>query len=382
MTGAHHDAAARDERCRREAALVGAEQRCHDDVPAGLELPVGLHPDARAEIVADEGLLRLGEPDLPRDAGEEDGRERRRARAAVVPGDEHVVGVRLGDAGRDRPDPHLRHELHGDARLRIGAAKVVDELLQVLDRVDVVVRRRRDEADAGRRQAHARDVAVDLVPRQLAALAGLRALRHLDLQLVRVREVVDRDPEAAGGDLLDGRATEVAVRVRLEPDRVLAALAGVGTPADAVHRDRERLVRLPRDRAEGHRARREALHDLARRLDLVERDATVRRLPEAEQPTQRVAADGVLVDEPRVLLEGLVPPVPNGVLQQRDRLRVPLVVLAVTAPGVEADHGQERLAVAGIGAPVPGEHVARERLGADAADARRGAREMALDELR
>ena len=36
-----------------------------------------------------------------------------------------------------------------------------------------------------------------LAARQLAALAGLGALRHLDLDLVRVREVVGRDAEAA-----------------------------------------------------------------------------------------------------------------------------------------------------------------------------------------
>ena len=53
--------------------------------------------------------------------------------------------------------------------------------------------------------------------------------------------------------------------------RVLAAFAGVRLAADAVHRDRERRVRLGRDRAEAHRAGREALDDLLRRLDFVDR---------------------------------------------------------------------------------------------------------------
>jgi hypothetical protein len=59
-----------------------------------------------------------------------------------VAGDEDVVGVGLGHAGRHRPDAHLGDELDRDARLRVRAAQVVDELLEVLDRVDVVVRRR------------------------------------------------------------------------------------------------------------------------------------------------------------------------------------------------------------------------------------------------
>ena len=59
----------------------------------------------------------------------------------------------------------------------------------------------------------AADVGVDLVPGQLAALAGLGALGHLDLQLIGVDEVVDRHAEAPGGDLLDRRAPAVAVRL-------------------------------------------------------------------------------------------------------------------------------------------------------------------------
>ena len=165
VAGAHHHAAGRDQRRRREAHLVGAEQRGDDDVAPGLELAVGLHPDPRAQVVEHERLLRLGEADLPRDAGEEDRRERRRAGAAVVPGDQHVVGVRLRDARGDGADPDLGDELHRDARIGVGAAEVVDQLLEILDRVDVVVRRRRDQPDARRRQPDARDVAVDLVAR-------------------------------------------------------------------------------------------------------------------------------------------------------------------------------------------------------------------------
>ena len=126
------------------------------------------------------------------------------------PGDHHVVGVRLGDARGDRAHPDLGHELHRHPRARVRAAQVVDQLLEVLDRVDVVVRRRRDQADARRRVAQARDVAVDLVAGQLAALARLGALRDLDLELVGVDQVVHGHAEAAGGHLLDRRAAFVA----------------------------------------------------------------------------------------------------------------------------------------------------------------------------
>ena len=64
----------------------------------------------------------------------------------------------LGDAGGDDADADLGDEFDGDACRRIGALEIVDEFGQVLDRVDVVVRRRRDQADAGHRVARPRDL--------------------------------------------------------------------------------------------------------------------------------------------------------------------------------------------------------------------------------
>ena len=106
----------RDQRRGREAHLVGAEHRRDDDVAAGLQLAVGLHPDARAQVVQHQRLLGLGEPDLPGDARAVDRGQRRGAGAAVVAGDQHVVGVALRDAGGDGADAHLGDELDRDPR--------------------------------------------------------------------------------------------------------------------------------------------------------------------------------------------------------------------------------------------------------------------------
>ena len=82
---------------------------------------------------------------------------------------------------------------------------------------------------------------------QLAAFAGLCALRHLDLQLVGVDEVIGGDAEAAAGDLLDGAAARIAVGVGREARFVLAAFAGVRHAAEAVHGDGEGFVRFLAD---------------------------------------------------------------------------------------------------------------------------------------
>jgi hypothetical protein len=107
----------------------------------------------------------------------------------------------------------------------------------------------------------------------------------------------------------------------------------------------------------------------------------IARLAETKEAAQRQPAHGVVVDGTRVRLVRLKAPVADGVLKQRDRLGVPLVVLAVAAPGVETDDRQQGVRVARVGARVPGECLAGEHIGADPADARRCAGEVAVDEL-
>ena len=63
-----------------EAELVGAEQRADDDVAAGAQAAVDLHGDAPAQAVQHQGLVRLGEADLPGRAGMLDRGERARRR--------------------------------------------------------------------------------------------------------------------------------------------------------------------------------------------------------------------------------------------------------------------------------------------------------------
>ena len=62
---AHHDAAHRDQRRGRKAEFFGAEQRGNGDVAAGLQLAVGLHADAAAQIVQQQHLLRFGQAQAP-----------------------------------------------------------------------------------------------------------------------------------------------------------------------------------------------------------------------------------------------------------------------------------------------------------------------------
>mmetsp|Transcript_33649 Transcript_33649/g.78720 ORF Transcript_33649/g.78720 Transcript_33649/m.78720 type:complete len:1205 (+) Transcript_33649:178-3792(+) len=402
VADARDDAADGDHRDGAEAELVGAEQRAHDDVVAGLEPAVDAQHDAVAQPVEHELLVRLRQPQLPRPARVLDRRERRGARPAVVPRDLDDVRVRLGDARRDRADAHLRDELHGHLRLRVDLVQVIDQLREVLDRVDVVVGRRRDEHHAHLARADRGDVRVDLGAGELPPLAGLGALCHLDLDLLSAHQVGGRDAEAARRDLLHFGEGEVAVVQALEvgeglrlallvgvahrrpPHLVLSALARVGAAARAVDAHGERLVRLAREGAQRHAARAEAPHDGLDGLHLLLGDGRAVRLD-----LQHVADDGHggLLDVGLVQLvqvESLATHVGRAqrLVQLARHRRVPLVVLE---PLVVLDEPvvDERLAVdellVRVGVPLGG--LFGDVTEGEASDARRRAYESRVDEL-
>ncbi|SKZ72348.1 Uncharacterised protein [Mycobacteroides abscessus subsp. abscessus] len=350
MADAHHDATRDDERRRREAEFLGSEQCTDDHVASGLELAVDLHRDAVAKSVEQQGLLRLGETDLPGGTRMLQGCQRRCTGTAVVAGDQHDVGVCLRHTRGDRSDAELTDELDVYARLRIGILQIVDQLGEILDRVDVVMRWRRDEADARRRTTNLGDPRIHLVRRKLAALTGFRALRHLDLDVGAVAQVVRGDTEASRRDLLDRTATPVTVLVVMETTRILAALTGIRPSAESVHGDGQGLVRLGRDRTEAHRAGRETLDDLTRGFDLVDRDRITIAEVEVEQSTKSCHSGRLIVDHLGVFLEHLVLTGARGVLKLEHGVRVEQVVFTLAPPLVLA--ADRELAVCALGRTV------------------------------
>ena len=85
----------------------------------------------------------------------------------------------------------------------IGILQVVNKLSQIFNRVNVVVRRRRNQADTSGGVAHLGNPRKYFAAGQLSAFAGLGALRHFDLQLPSFDQIKTGNPESRGRDLFD-----------------------------------------------------------------------------------------------------------------------------------------------------------------------------------
>src|SRR5450756_1181647 len=173
-----------------------------------------------ADALVAQPLVHDGDGDLQRDAYVVADHLRRRARAPAKAVEVHVVGTGVDDAGGDRGDVVHGRDLHSHRLVAGGFLDRVDQLAQVLDRVDVVMRRRRDGVRAARDAAGGGDVLVDLLAGQMAADARLGALPDLDLHGGAAVEVLRVHAEAPRGHLHDHVVLVLSLIHISEPTRL------------------------------------------------------------------------------------------------------------------------------------------------------------------
>ena len=238
-----------------EADPVGAEQHQLERVLAGQDAAVDGELDALADALLDQHVLHRRQHRRHRHAAVLLVDALGGAGAAAAVREVQPVGAGVDAAHARHLDAVRRHELERGAHVGVEVAPALDHQLDVLDRVEVVVHGRRDELVARLAAALLRDARGDLLARQLAALAGLGALRELDLGLGRARGGHRRDREARA------RVLDAAVAVgAADAGLVEAALAGVRDRADARRNRHARAAELreavavervhrPRDRA-------------------------------------------------------------------------------------------------------------------------------------
>ena len=147
----------------------------------------------------------------------------------------------------------------------------------------------------------------------MSALSGLRALRHLDLDLGGAVEIGGGNAESSGSHLLHGTVPNGS-----EALLILAAFSGVRLSADGVHGAGQRLMRFRGKRAVGHRPCLEAFYDRLLALRLLHRDRGAGR-DDLKQGPEGVRTL-LIIHQSCVLLKELIISRAHRPLQGHDRL--------------------------------------------------------------
>src|SRR5579872_1037807 len=116
------------------------------------------------------------------------------------------------------------------------------------------------------------DDLIHLMTRKLPTFARLSALGHLDLEFVRIHQIISGYSKTCRSHLLHSAAPQIAIRIRAEAFFIFPAFPGIRLATNAIHRDGKRLVGFLADRSERHGARCESVDDLLRGLDFLDRN--------------------------------------------------------------------------------------------------------------
>ena len=176
-----------------------------------------------------------------------DTRQGRSPRSAVVPRHQNMVGVGLGDSRRNGTNPRFRHQFHADSGGTVSIFQVENKLGQIFNRVNIVVRRRRDQTNPGCTVPGTSNPVIYFEAGQLPTFAGLGPLRHLDLQFTGIAQVMARDPKPARCHLFDRRIHIIAVGQWRESLLVFAPLARITFAANTIHSNGQSCVGFPRN---------------------------------------------------------------------------------------------------------------------------------------
>ena len=198
----HHHTTQHDQHGSSESELIGTQQSHQHNVASCLYLAIHLEPHLPTKSVAYQCLLGLAQTYLGRNARKSHTRRRRSTSTAFCTRDDDEIGLCLGHTSRNRPHSTLSHEFHADGCLRIDVLKVENQLCQVFNRVDIVMRRWRNQRDTRYGMPCLGNHLIYLEAWQLSAFTRLGSLCHLDLYLFCVHKIFCGHTETTTGHLL------------------------------------------------------------------------------------------------------------------------------------------------------------------------------------
>ena len=205
MAFAHHDTSLRNQRSGCETDFISPQNSGDNDIAPCFHLTVRLNANPATQIVHDKRLLGFGQTDFPGRTGMLDRRQWRCPCSPVMTGNHNMIGLGLGDTGRNGTDPDFGNQLDRNSGTWIDVFQIMNQLRQIFNGIDIVMRRRRDQTDPRNGKTHAGNILGNLSSRQLPSFTRLGALCHLDLDFIRGIQIFGRHAEPAGSHLLDFR---------------------------------------------------------------------------------------------------------------------------------------------------------------------------------
>ena len=283
MTLAHHHTSQNNQRRGSESKLIGSQKSHADDIASGLQLAVGLKTYHPAKLVKYQSLLGLAHSHFRRSSGIAYRRCRRSTRTSLGTGDHNQVGLGFSYTRRNGSHSAFGHQLHADLGTGIHILEIENQLSQIFNGINIVMRRRRNQRYARNGMTRTGYYFIYFESRKLAAFTGLGSLSHLDLDLFGMYQVFRSHTETSGSHLFGLARQGNAVERFTEPGGILSTFSRIAPASELVHGQRQCFVSLLADRSERNCSRDEPSDDVFHRFHLFQRNGVA---AETEEITQ------------------------------------------------------------------------------------------------
>ena len=142
ITYTHHDTTHSYKRSCGKTKFLCAKHGRNGHIPASHKLSVGFQTNLRTQIVHDQCLVSLGKAKLPRKPRIMNGGSRSSPCTSVIAGNQNNLGSSFGNTCSDCTDAGFRDQFYGNPRIPIGIFKIINQLGQIFDGINIMVRRR------------------------------------------------------------------------------------------------------------------------------------------------------------------------------------------------------------------------------------------------
>ena len=327
----HHDAADSYQRCCCKAKFFRTQQSGDNNIASCHQLTVCFQCYTVTQIIQQQRLVCFHKSQLPRQSGMIDGSTRRSTGTAVITADKYNISAGLNYAGSNRTDADLAYQLDADAGTGISILQVVNQLSQIFNGIDIMMRRRRNQTNACRCTAAFGNPGINLAARKLSAFTRLSTLCNFNLNFVRIDKVIAGYAKTAAGNLLNCATLAVTIRQRCKTVGILAAFAGIALTTDTVHGNSQAFMCLLAQRAVAHSTCLKTMANAFYRFYLIDIHRQTLRC-KGQHTAQILIGKGTAAQLLAELLKELVITCLAGLLQLNNRFRIKHMLLAAVTP--------------------------------------------------
>ena len=203
ITYTHHYTSHCYQRCGSKSEFFCSKDGCDRHVTAAHQLTVCLDADSFSQTILDQRLMCLGKSKLPWKSGIVNRTSWCRTGSSVISGDQYQSGSCFGNTGCYGTNAGFWYQFHRNPCIFIRILAVINELCKVLDGIDIMMWRWRDQTDSRCRMTGLGNPWIYLSSRQMSAFSWFCSLCHLDLDFLCTYQISGSYTESSGSDLLD-----------------------------------------------------------------------------------------------------------------------------------------------------------------------------------